>query len=317
MQSIIGKAISLPVVNKIVSMVETLPQVPTGLWFGERQLSDVGNMVAPRLSGAYDILSKSTPSTAALKVIAIKNIISSDVSNILNSLIDIREITQTTKDLITVKGKYGDITPVSMKPETFSSLIDYMNANEKDIRVYGSLVEGTYTGTGGRLSKGDVDALLKSDVAQKHAENLYEIFLNKEYGKGNYIPDKEVEVTAYKDAKTGLITKSPKTTITISENIINPYEYGGEIVVGVDEEGGLIYQGERGSILGRMKSEPSALTEYRIVATTETGEHALDLHPIKNLEYTNPISGINVKGISIENLIWGKQTIGEPPVSKK
>ena len=63
-----------------------------------------------------------------------------------------------------------------------------------------------------------------------------------------------------------------------------------------------------------MVTERSQITETKITGYTPTGAHVLDLHPIKNLKYNIELPGTQVKTIPIEDLIWGKQTIGNPPI---
>jgi len=171
-----------------------------------------------------------------------------------------------------------------MKAETYEAIREYMDANAKDMRLYGSLVGRSYLGEGGRATLGDVDALLQASKAQFHADNMWKIYLEKEFGTDAYE-----------------ITSTEKTYLTKSGDKMS------DVLRTATSK-------STGEVLSKLQSGSSQITGRRLMGITPTGEHALDLHPITDLKYSVDIAGTKVKTIPVEDLIWGKQTIGNPPI---
>ena len=281
--------VNVPGVRSAVGYIERSSAVPTGLWVGPESVRRFGAASESSISGAIDFLGLGqSPAVAALKLQAAERILPAEDVAAVRSLIDLREITQRHPGLITVKEPYGEITPTSMSPEAFGKIMDYMNYNAADMRTYGSLVGRQYTGEFGRSSLGDVDALLKSSVAQTHAEAMSDILLKTEFGAGKFeaIRTEEVYSTIGKSGKSEYITN---TKIEYRDT-------------------------KTGDTIFKLETVPSQITDVRITGTKPGVGHVLDLHPIKDLKYSESTPGINVKSIPVQDIIWGKQTIGNPPI---
>jgi len=364
---VIGPAISsargLPVTSSFINFIESRSQVPTGLWIGEGSPRGFGLSVEPRISGAIDFLSNEKAAIAYQKLSAVEHLINpSDVAT-LKAIIELRDITSSYPNLLTVKERFGETTPVSMKPETYGALQDYMNLNAKDMRLYGSLVGRVYLGEGGRLTLGDVDALLAEGKAQFHADNMWDIYLKKEFGENTY-DISSVEKTyltkggskladilriatkkgtgvyepgvidysspAYKNYMDAEVQYQQNFQSWMQRNKIPqqhiqnglPYDPMQLRLAGITEPAPIrpriedFFPGKTvgGEVLSKLQSGSSQITGRRLMGLTPTGEHALDLHPISNLKYADTIPGTSVKTIPISDLIWGKQTIGNPPL---
>lgn len=284
---IIGSAIEsarrIPGAAQIIERLESRPEVLTGLWFGPESIRSAGGALKSRVSGTVDFLNDYAPALQIQRLEALEGIISKADSDYVRSIITLRDITSSGKVKLQQVEPYGIHSPVTMKPETFEAIKEYINANPEDIRLYGSLVGKVYLGKSGRSTLGDVDALMKSSRAQEIADSLWDIYLKGEFGEGSY---------KVRSTETKILNAEGKTHTDILREALTP----------------------GGDLLSKLETGSSQITGHRIMGLTPTGEHALDLHPIENLKYNSIIEGTTVKTIPIEDLIWGKQTIGNPPI---
>jgi hypothetical protein len=261
-----------------------------GAWFGRSAPAEFGGSITAQAFGTVNLLQTETAMGLALQKLdtleALK--VASENLDYTRAIMTVREITDKFPNLLQPVRSYGEVSPISFKnPETLGKLMEYANANAKEMRFYGSMVGNVY-GTGNIM--GDWDNLIKSDTFTMHAQNLYEIYLNSEYGPNAW----ELHTSAM-EAKT--INEEGKP-ITVSSST----------TTAIDRI--------TGGRLAEMSTARSAITGTRIIVEGELpGVHVLDLHPANaahGLEvYNANIPGTVVKSIPPGQWVYGIGTIPE------
>jgi hypothetical protein len=269
----------------------TIPGTSTkflGLWWGEKAPAKFGTAIESQVTGSVNVLQESTPMGLALQKLntleALK--VASEDLAYTKSIMTLRELTDKYPSLMEQINPYGDTKPLAfVNPDTLTKLNDYANLHSAEMRYYGSLVGRVY-GIGDVL--GDWDVLINAKTFSTRAQNLFEIFLDTEYGAGKW----EVKTSGMEG-----ITRNEAGKII---PVVNSKSIATDILTG-----------ER---LGEMSTAKSAITGTRIIVEGKVPRvHALDLHPANAAHglpvFNAEIPGTNVKSIPGPMWIYGIGTI--------